>query len=101
MRFGDLPFVVAILLVAALAAIGVATTVELGESAYWAVGILPAAVVASIYLLGYQKRLPPGPKTTPEDDDDFDDPVAEAAMLESSGGLPAEPAMPSSPAETS
>ena len=104
MRFGDLPFALALLLVGAVAAIGVVAMVRLGLAAWWPVGIVPSAVIAAVYLWGYHARPALDASETPADE--FDDPVAEADRWERSGGrapdepttpMPAEPSLPGTP----
>ena len=87
MRIGDLPFSAAVASVGILAAVGVFSIVIEGGSAVWPVGLVPAALWAGIYLLSYHAR-PSAFRDPEEDDDDFDDPVAEAARGDTGTSTP-------------
>ncbi|MGI0132590.1 MAG: hypothetical protein ACREDK_05810 [Thermoplasmata archaeon] len=89
MRFGDLPFGLALLLVAGLAALGVAGIVRLGDPSSWYLGLLPAVVVAVLYLVSYDAR--PRLDAPPPPAEDFDDPVAEADRIRRGIELPDAP----------
>ena len=79
MRFADLPFGVALLIVAGLAAAGVVLAARLDLSGLWFLGLVPAAAFAMAYLAVYGRRpsidRPPGPE------EEFDDPVEAADRI--------------------
>lgn len=79
MRFGELPFSVALLVVAGLAAAGVVVAVRLDLSGLWFIGLVPAAAFAMAYLAGYHRR--PTVDRTPEPEEAFDDPVEAADRI--------------------
>lgn len=79
MRFGELPFGVALLIVAGLAAAGVVAAVRFGLPGLWFVGLVPAAAFAIAYLMGYDRR--PSIDRPMDPEDAFDDPVEAADRI--------------------
>jgi hypothetical protein len=84
-RLGDLPFWLVLGVVAVAAAAGVFLAVQTGFGAFWYAGLVPAVILTVLYLL--DSSYADSESAGEGDGEDFEDPVAEAARLEASGGI--------------
>jgi hypothetical protein len=81
-KFGDLPFLAALLIVAAIALVGLAVVFLTGERVLAPLPFVVAVAFAAAYLYA-SHRPEESPASPPEEDEPFDDPVEEADRIDS------------------